>query len=86
MPTTTDPLPFGHRPAGHRVESYCNGCGQVDDHPKHHTIHEADGQVAHQSRHMDCCAADGCAQCAATLTEHGNAHGDQLVKRLTKGI
>jgi hypothetical protein len=85
MADTNGPLPIGHRPAEQRVGQDCDACRQVDTDPRHHLRDVVDGQVVDVSRHMDCCAAAGCADCAAVLDKHGNARGDKLVAALTKG-
>jgi hypothetical protein len=74
-----------------RVVRPCDVCGQSDDHPRHQT----QDVITHESRlaHFDCCAAQGCPQCAQDLASapkdarHGAAlvaHREELVTRLTK--
>jgi hypothetical protein len=45
------------RDPAHRIESSCDVCGQLDDHPKVH--HGLTGGVW-TTRHHDCCAQAGC--------------------------
>lgn len=67
----------GHRPAEHRVERECTECRQIDDHPRHVTMQF--------ERHMDCCAALGCATCAKVVAESSGKQGAELVAHITGG-
>ena len=79
-----DELSYGMRPQEHRVERFCDACGQVDSDP-HHIAGQADGSTT--DRHIDCCAAAGCADgsCDTVLAGAGDKRGDALVKHLTGG-
>lgn len=76
-------LGFGMRPRSHRVERFCDACGQVDDHP--HAIHcMPDGVI--RDRHIDCCAAAGCPEGTCDQVEAANlkaAKGSQRMKGAT---
>lgn len=52
----------------------CDVCGQQDDHPRH-----VQGQVV---RHLDCCAAQGCAVCTETEAATEGRRGQELVDHL----
>lgn len=43
----------------------CNGCGQTDDHPRHH--HVTPDDRPDELFHLDCHAALGCECCAAQV-------------------
>ncbi|MCD2193537.1 hypothetical protein LQ327_09090 [Actinomycetospora endophytica] len=58
------------------MERNCIGCGQVDDHPRHHiSIGEDD-----VFWHMDCHArsGQGCELCKAVVDSAGELKGDEL--------
>lgn len=76
--------PFGMRDASHRIERYCEACGQVDSAP-HHVAALSDGSTT--DRHMDCCQMAGCPDgtCDTVMTAAGDKRNDALVKHLTKG-
>lgn len=54
----------------------CNVCGQVDDHPRHVDVN---------IRHIDCCAAAGCATCKATEAATKGERGPALLKAIQGG-
>lgn len=55
----------------------CVGCGQVDDHPRHHISFGPDQDVYW---HNDCHArsANGCELCEAVVNSAGDLTGDEL--------
>jgi hypothetical protein len=54
----------------------CLGCGQQDDHPRHHVVLQ-DGSSA--LWHNDCHSrASGCPECTAVVNSAGGAQGDEL--------
>jgi hypothetical protein len=60
----------------------CAGCDQSDSHPRHVV-----GVVNRQAdpptpRHIDCCAATGCAACADTVARSGGKTGQALIDHL----
>ena len=69
-------LPPGHRDPKHRVETACDRCGGVDDHPKDH-VWMADTNTL-ESHHHDCGALVGCPTCVASETLTGGKRGDDL--------
>ena len=76
-------LPYGMRPFTHRVQQYCDICGLVDDHPRHH-VNDVDprtGAPLVSTRHFDCCVSVGCpdGSCPAILATANGAHGLDLV-------
>jgi hypothetical protein len=60
----------------------CDGCDAVDDHPRH-VIYLEPGKTA--VRHMDCCAANGCATCAAAVKATDGAKGPALLSAINAG-
>jgi len=77
-------LGFGQRDASHRIERYCDACGQIDNHP-HHIAGHPDGSFT--DRHLDCCSTAGCpdGSCTEILAEAGDKRGNALIKHLTSG-
>lgn len=65
-----------------RVSHDCSACGVIDTDPRHSGL-SADGSFF--ERHMDCCAALGCAICQDVMTRSGNAKGAALINFLTSG-
>lgn len=68
----------------------CQKCGQEDDHP-HHVQYTAfnhpvtgEAQDLSVSKHVDCCAEDGCLVCATSM-QHApdGAHGPSMQEYLT---
>lgn len=74
-------MPFGHRDPSDRVATYCDECGQTDDHPKHHVYDPTDGRF--ESHHHDCGATSGCAVCAESEALTGGKRGAELVAAIT---
>ena len=60
----------------------CDVCGQTDDHPRHVIGHPDHGGTV---RHMDCCAASGCAVCQATEQRTAGARGGDLLAAIQGG-
>lgn len=48
-----------------RIPNECESCGRFDDRPKHHVY---DG-VRTTTKHLTCCAEDGCDLCPPTRQE-----------------
>lgn len=69
--------PPGVRDPAHRMDMYCDGCGQIDQHPRHH---HAGDDGTYTRKHFDCCHAAGCpdGSCGHFLGGSGLAHGDGL--------
>lgn len=64
------------------MQRNCIGCGQVDDHPRHHiSIGEQD-----VFWHMDCHArsGSGCELCQAVVDSAKGAKGDKLREHIVK--
>lgn len=60
----------------------CGVCGRADDHPRHVVgLVNARGP-APEPRHIDCCAAAGCAACAQTVAESEGRTGQALIEWL----
>jgi len=64
-----------------RPQRYCDGCSEVDDHPRHII-----GVANHPSQdrspeqwHLDCHAAHGCDSCAARLAGASGRTGAELM-------
>jgi len=74
-------LPPGVRPPEHRVDQYCDGCGGLDTHPRHHFL---GGDGTYTRKHFDCCHNAGCpdGSCTEHLRASGQQHGDNLVAYL----
>lgn len=72
------------RPVDSRVGQYCDTCGQVDTHPRHHVSDPA--RV--NAHHFDCGRDAGCPDCVEALANapKNARHGDALVAHLTKGM
>jgi hypothetical protein len=72
-----------------RVTRECSKCGQTDDHPHHVQYvaftHPATGEGVDLSisKHIDCCAEDGCAICSLDM-EYApkGAHGATMIEFL----
>ena len=64
---------------GERPIRGCDVCGQSDDHPRHVLGHPDHGGTV---RHMDCCAAQGCALCAETEAANEVRRGRALIDHL----
>jgi hypothetical protein len=66
---------------GSRRLQWAHCCSTADHHPRHTHVDET-GQIV--SKHMDCCATDGCpdGSCNKTLQEVGDKRGDDLVAHL----
>jgi hypothetical protein len=65
----------------------CSKCGQEDNHP-HHTQYVAflhpvtgEGVDLSVSKHVDCCAEDGCPICSVDMEfAPSGAHGDTMIE------
>jgi hypothetical protein len=64
-----------------RVTQWCHACSQADTHPRHHHY---DGAGRLVSKHIDCCARQGCpdGSCYQVLSEASNARGDALTAHM----
>jgi hypothetical protein len=62
-----------------RVLQACDICRAVDVDPRHHQFDPRSGGTV--SAHPDCCAGNGCADCAAQLdaTPKGSRSGAALI-------
>lgn len=73
-----DGLPAGVRDPAHRIERSCDGCGQIDTHPRH--IHLGLGATI-TTRHFDCCDTAGCPAdgvCGTVMVTTLRRRGDDL--------
>ena len=79
-----EPTTFGMRAQSHRVDRFCDACGQVDSAP-HHIAALSDGSTT--DRHMDCCALAGCPDqtCNTVIAAAGDKRNDALVRHISKG-
>lgn len=57
----------------------CDVCNQADDHPRH--VQGRPGLPA-LTRHMDCCASEGCEVCAGTEKANKGLRGQKLIDHL----
>jgi hypothetical protein len=66
-----------------RTLQWAHCCRTADDHPRHH--HYDDNGVL-MSKHIDCCAKDGCpdGSCPVALEESNNAQGQELIHHLER--
>jgi len=61
----------------------CAVCGQRDTHPRHVVgILNRPGVGPPTPKHLDCCAAAGCALCQQTMREAGGRTGQDLIDHL----
>lgn len=59
----------------------CGMCQQVDNHPKHGFVLNA--QTGEETRrHLDCCASVGCPSCALQIKDAGGIQGHELREHL----
>lgn len=64
-----------------RPVRFCDVCKQADDHPRHVLQAVAGGTAT--TRHMDCCAAEGCEICQQTEKDNKGLRGQKLIDHLT---
>ena len=56
----------------------CHGCGQTDDHPRHHHVERTPFGDVDRILHLDCCASLGCPGCKAQIEGAEGLRGDEL--------
>lgn len=60
----------------------CAECGQRDTHPRH-VVGIVNARTAPPTpKHLDCCAAAGCALCQQTMRDVGGRTGQNLIDYL----
>ncbi|GAC1529564.1 MAG: hypothetical protein NVS3B1_21370 [Marmoricola sp.] len=78
----TQPVVGSVDPATGNTLNPCHGCGAVDDHPRHITIHSFVDDSQNLIKHFDCCAAGGCGYCAEVVASADGKKGEELRQHL----